>query len=363
MGHVMTVRGPVEPEALGPTLTHEHIFWDARSGWNPAELADPEFGDAPFEARFGGLARWNGSAFRDDLHQSPITEYQMVAEEVREFVNAGGGCIVDMTNVGLNPSPTDLRRLSEQLGVHIVAGSGFYVHASHPAWVEDASTDEIEAFLVREIEEGLGGSGIRPGIIGEVGTSETLYPCEERILEAAGRVARRTGTPVNVHAHPPELPVLMAILDRLEAGGHDLRRTSVSHLDEIVDIDYHVKALDRGIITGFDSFGQDGYFTPTWKSRSDLTKMKTMVRLIELGYVDQLVMSQDMGKKHYLLRFGGMGYDHVLRRIVPRLKESFGLTDELIHKLIVTNPRRLLTRDGEPGMIGGLRGTGHQHGA
>ncbi len=53
-----------------------------------------------------------------------------------------------------------------------------------------------------------------------------------------------------------------------------------------------------------------------------------------------------MGKKHYLLRFGGMGYDHVMRRIVPRLKDSFGLTDELIHKLMVTNPRRLLARNG-----------------
>jgi phosphotriesterase-related protein len=352
MGHVMTVRGPVGPQELGPTLTHEHIFWDARGGWNPDELTDPGTGDAPFEARFGGPARWNGSAFRDDLHQSPATEYEMVSEEVREFVDAGGSCIVDMTNLGLNPSPAELRRLSQDLGVHIVAGCGFYVHAHHPAWVEDAGVDEVEAFLVKEIEQGLGDSGIRPGIIGEVGTSETLFPCEERILQAAARAARKTGTPVNVHAHPPELPVLMTILDLLEAGGHDLHRTSVSHLDEIVDIGYHVKVLDRGITVGFDSFGQDGYFTPTWKSRSDLTKMKTMVTLIGLGYEDQLVMSQDMGKKHYLLRFGGMGYDHVMRRVVPRLQESFRLSDDVIHKLLVTNPRRLLTRDSDPSPAG-----------
>ena len=109
MAHVMTVRGPVEPGELGPTLTHEHVFWDAREGWDPSELADPEVGSLPFEARFGGLARWNGSAFRDDLHQSPDTEYDMVAEEVREFVRAGGGCIVEMSNVGLKPSPAGLR--------------------------------------------------------------------------------------------------------------------------------------------------------------------------------------------------------------------------------------------------------------
>jgi phosphotriesterase-related protein len=348
----MTVRGPVDPEQLGATLTHEHIFWDARTSWNPAELEDPEVGESPFEPRFGGPARWNGSAFRDDLHQSPDTEYQLVAEEVSEFVDAGGSCIVELSNVGLNPSPASLRRLSERLGLHIVEGCGFYVHASHPGWVEDASVAEIEAFLLGEIGKGVAGSGVRPGIIGEIGTSETLFPCEERILRATARAARQTGTPVNVHANPPELPVLMTILDLLEAEGHDLRRTSVSHLDEIADIGYHRSALDRGVIIGFDSFGQDGYFTPTWKSRSDLAKMTTMVRLIELGYADQLVMSQDMGKKHYLLRFGGMGYDHVLRRIVPRLRQSFGITDDVIDKLLVTNPRRLLTRDRDPGVAG-----------
>jgi len=345
MSHVMTVRGPVAPGELGPTLTHEHIFWDARAGWSPGELADQELGARPFEPRFGGLARWNGSAFRDDLHQSPETEYEMVAEEVGAFVQAGGSCIVEMSNVGLGPSPAGLRRLSESLGVHIVEGCGFYVHATHPEWLENASVEEIEAFLLGEIENGMAGSGIRPGIIGEIGTSETLYPCEQRVLRATARAARSTGTPVNVHAHPPELAVLMEILDLLESEGHDLRRTSISHLDEIPDLAYHVKALERGVITGFDSFGQDGYFTPTWKSRSDLAKMTTMVRLIDLGFEDQLVMSQDMGKKHYLLRFGGMGYDHVMRRIVPRLKESFGVSDSVIQKLLVDNPRRLLARD------------------
>jgi phosphotriesterase-related protein len=349
MGHVMTVRGPVEPGELGPTLTHEHVFWDAREGWDPSELADPEVGSLPFEARFGGLARWNGSAFRDDLHQSPDTEYDMVAEEVREFVRAGGGCIVEMSNVGLKPSPAGLRRLSEDLGVHIVEGCGVYVHATHPGWIEDASIDQIQASLLDEIENGIGGSGIRPGIIGEIGTSETLYPCEQRILLATARAATSAYMPVNLHAHPPALPELMKILDLLESEGHDLRRTSISHLDEIPDIDYHVKTLERGVITGFDSFGQDGYFTPTWKSRSDLAKMTTMVRLINLGFEDQLVMSQDMGKKHYLLRFGGMGYDHVMRRIVPRLRESFGVGDDVIRKLLVDNPRRLLARDRDPG--------------
>jgi phosphotriesterase-related protein len=139
--------------------------------------------------------------------------------------------------------------------------------------------------------------------------------------------------------------VVLQILDVLESEGHDLRRTSLSHLDEIADLDYHEAVLQRGVITGFDSFGQDGYFSPTWKSRSDLEKAETMVELIRRGYEDQLVVSMDMGKKHYLKRFGGMGYDHVLNNVAPRLRMHYGVTEEQLQKLLVDTPRRLLTID------------------
>lgn len=338
----MTVRGLVDISEIGPTLTHEHIFWDARQFWDPSEFDDPSLGEQPFEPRFGGLARWNGSAFRDDLHQSPDTDYELVSDEVREFVAAGGSCIVELSSHGLNPYPEALRRLSIDLGIHIVEGCSFYVHAFHPDWVETADVDALEEHLLRNVQQGVDGTDVRPGIIGEIGTSEELQPCEELILRAGARVARKTGLPINVHCHPPKLPVVMRILDILEEEGHDLTHTSLSHLDEISDLDYHQTVLRRGVITGFDSFGQDGYFEPSWKSRSDLAKMRTMVELMELGYEDQLVVSQDMGKKHYLLRFGGMGYDHVLRRIVPRLKSVFGVGHKSIEKLLVHNPRRLL---------------------
>lgn len=107
-------------------------------------------------------------------------------------------------------------------------------------------------------------------------------------------------------------------------------------MDEIIDIEYLETVLRRGVIVGFDSFGQDGYFSPTLKSRSDQEKMETLVALIERGYEDQLVLSMDMGKKHYLKRFGGMGYDHVLRRIIPRLRQIYGVTDVVMDKLLVT---------------------------
>jgi phosphotriesterase-related protein len=343
MAHVMTVRGPVDPSDIGQTLTHEHVFWSAEQFHDPSELHDPELGSLPMEPRFGGLSRWNGSSFRDNLRQLPDQDYALIADEVREFLDAGGNCIVELTLEGIHPFPEALRQIAEDLDFHIVEGVGFYVDATHPDWLADASVEQIEAHLLAEVREGVRRTGVLPGIIGELGTSEQLTDSEERVLRAGARVAGQTGLPINIHCHPPELAVVLRVLDVLEEEGHDLTHTSLSHLDEITDLDYHETVLQRGAITGFDSFGQDGYFEPTWKSLSDHEKASTMVALIQRGYEDQLVVSQDMGKKHYLQRFGGMGYDHVLRRVVPRLREHHGVSEAQIHKLLVDNPRRLLT--------------------
>lgn len=346
MAHVMTVRGPVSPADLGPTMTHEHIFLDSRHAWSPSdEILDPDAATRPFDVRLAGVSRWNQSAYRQNLVQSPDDDYELIAEEVGEFVRAGGGTIVELTTIGLTPAPLALARLSADLGVHIVAGTGFYVRALHPPWVEGMSVPDLAWFLRREVTEGMGGTSIRPGIIGEIGTSETLFDVEERVLRASAQVAVETGTPINVHCHPPALEVVQRILDILEEEGHPLDRTSLSHLDEITDLDYHRAVLERGPLVGFDSFGQDGYFEPTWKSKSDQAKLETMLALVDDGFEDQLLMAQDMHKKHYLLRYGGFGYNHVLTRVVPRMKLTYGADDQLVHKLLVTNPARLLTRN------------------
>jgi phosphotriesterase-related protein len=343
----MTVRGAIDPDALGPTLTHEHIFVDVSQRWDPSDLADPSVGAEPMHARHGAAARFSWTAFRDDLCQLPDDDYELVRDEVRAFAAAGGSGIVELTNIGLEPAPLALRRIAEELDLHVIAGCGWYVHSLHPEWIETASVGELEASLRRQVDDGIDGTGVRPGIIGEIGTSAELEPCEERVLRASARVARATGLPINLHCEPPALRVVMQILDVLEDEGHDLRRTSLSHLDEIEDLDYHVRVLERGVLTGFDSFGHEGgYFTPTWRARSDFEKMTTLAALVERGYEDQLLISHDMCRKHFLHRFGGYGYDHVLRRITPRLQKSFGLSDAVIAKLLVDNPRRLLTIDG-----------------
>lgn len=346
MDYVMTVQGPVAPADIGATLTHEHIFWDGSVSWDPdsSDLPDPSLATARMEPSLAGLARWNGRAIKDNLVQAP-DEYEMIAEEVSEAAAAGVSCIVDLTNVGLNPAPELLKRLSTELRLNIVAGCGFYVHRSHPEWLERAEEDEITSVIVKEIREGIGETGIRPGIIGEIGTSEPLFPCEERVLRAAGRAAAETGLAINVHADPQRLPLesAMKLIEILDRQGHDTSRTVIHNLDQLSDVEVLSAVLGTGVTLGFESYGCEGFVTPTFQLKNDLERMQMMVALLERGFEDQIVVSHDTGLKYMLHRFGGMGYDHVIRRIMPRLVKYFGVTDGIVEKLLIHTPRRLLT--------------------
>jgi phosphotriesterase-related protein len=348
VSEITTVQGPVAADQIGPVMAHEHVFMSASRFFDPSGLDDPSLGEQPFTAEVAGLARWDGHAFRDNMALSAEQDYELQKAELAAYATAGGAgaCLVDMTNVGIEPDHAALARISEDTGVHVVSGCAFYVHATHPEWVEDASVEEIAAAISKDVTEGFGDTGIRPGIIGEVGTSETLQACEERILRASAQVAIESGLAINVHCEPPEVEVVHQILDVLESEGHDLTRTYLSHLDEKGDLAYHLSVLDRGVVVGFDSFGQEGWFSPTWRARTDLEKAQTTVELIERGHLEQLVLAQDVCKKQHLRRFGGMGYDHVLTRVLPRMQETQGITDEQVGSMLHTTPLRLLTPAG-----------------
>jgi phosphotriesterase-related protein len=345
--HIMTVRGPIDPRLVGPTSMHDHVFWDAsQAWWLPETFDQPELTELPLTPRTSGLARWNALGIRDNL-LTGAEDFDAQADEIRDFATAGGTCIVDLTNEGISPAPLDLKAMSETTDVDFVAGCGFYVHATHPQWLEDASVEKMQAAIDRQIREGVGGTGVLPGIIGEIGTSGEWYACEERVLRAAARVGLATGTAVNVHTTATGRHAVR-IVDVVEDEGFDPRRLIFSHLDEVLDATYHRQVLERGAIVGFDSFGCDFSFGRLWKSPSDDEKMHGLLHAIEMGYEDQLVMGHDVSLKCQLKRFGGLGYDHILRRIVPALRRDHGIEQAVIDKLLVMTPRRLLERPSLP---------------
>ncbi len=63
--------------------------------------------------------------------------------------------------------------------------------------------------------------------------------------------------------------------------------------------------------------------------------------LVADGLAGSLVLAHDACYKTDLVAWGGDGYGHILRNIMPRLRDA-GVADEAIRRMLVENPRRVL---------------------
>ena len=185
------------------------------------------------------------------------------------------------------------------------------------------------------------GTAVRAGILGELGTMSPIRPFEERQLRAAARVQRATGVAINVHpsiwAHEH-----LRIIDILEEAGADLTRVAISHCDQLVEPEWHMRIAERGVMLCFDTFGaefsydSDGSHEPT-----DAERIDCLLRLLDAGRASQLLLSHDICSRLQLDHYGGPGYAHVPGTIVPRLRAE-GVSAADVEQMLVANPARLL---------------------
>lgn len=340
----MTVLGPVAGSELGVTLPHEHLLIDTSCYWNPPD--DPELlelAEGPVEITNLGIIKSNPYLIRDN---SILDDYDLMIEEVQEFRRLGGGTIVDVTLDDIGRDVAMLRQASLDTGLHIIAGCGHYVFLAHPAALDDESVDSIAARLISELQEGIGPEKVRPGIIGEIGTTCPLHSREEKVLRAAARAQATTGVALTLHLSPPSR-IGHQVLDILESEGANLARVVAGHLDESSDdLDYHRSLADRGCYLEYDDCGYHMYFPglaggDAFWLPSDRERARAIAALYEAGYGDRILLSQDVCTKTYLRRFGGHGYGHLLRSFATYLSDE-GLGDGEIRNLMVDNPRRML---------------------
>ncbi len=338
-GRVVTVRGPIPARDLGVTLMHEHMFIDLSFLRGPptADWQKPLV-DAEITLASRGLLQVDPYVSRRNL---VLDGLDVAIAELGPFRELGGGSLVDLTITGIRPQPAKLREVSEQTGLHIVAGCGYYTKRSHPPEVAALSESELLERLLHEIANGLGGTDVRPGIIGEIGTSSPVHPDEAKVLRVAAAAQARTGLAINVHVAIFRREALAA-LDILGAAGADLSRVVISHIDEQPDTAYHRAILGRGAYVEYDTFGSESYFDGDGSAEpSDRERVDCLIELLEDGFGDQLLISQDVCTKVQLLKYGGLGYGHILRSIVPRLRRR-GVDDATARKLLVENPARVL---------------------
>src|SRR5690606_12145890 len=118
--------------------------------------------------------------------------------------------------------------LARRTGVHVVVGTGIYHQAFHPPWLADMSERDICEWFVREITEGMEGTGVRAGIIGEIGTYQNhMTEVERRVFRAAARAAKETGVAVTTHTYLGHLALEQ--IDVLTGAGLAPERIVIGH--------------------------------------------------------------------------------------------------------------------------------------
>ena len=318
MSEIITVNGPIKPEELGFTITHEHIFIDlTRQGPGRNRVLD---------------------------------DFELAYTELMYYKNAGGISLIDQTTGGLrggiaegalrdlrpNKHALEIREISRQTGLNIILGAGWYREPFYPPHLNRNSTNQIADDLINDIKIGIDGTDVKAGILGEIGSDTTwISPVEERVFRAVARAQLHTG--LTIATHTGGLNVGIDQLDILEQEGVDLYRVIIGHAHSYNNHEYHLEIIKRGAYVQFDRLGTTNKFEhDAW--------IKLIFQIIDKGHIGHLLFSQDVCLRSDYVGYGGNGYAHILTKLKSELLDT-GMTEDQFKQITVDNPRRALIGD------------------
>ena len=320
---IQTVLGPIAPEDLGITLVHEHLAV-GYPGWDCDPLARPYDREKMVKLCLRAL--------------EPVKSY-------------GVKSIIDATPLDLNRDVEVMKDVSSKMQIHIVCSTGryteeegkwAYLKARSRSKIGDVYTELYEGFM-KEISDGIGRSGIRPGVIKVATGHGSISAFEEAALRAAARASRETGLPIITHTEAGTMGPEQAAL--LVGEGVNPEKIMIGHMCGNPSIQYQMNVLNKGVNIAFDRFGIET-FVP------DRVRISMLVGLLGVGYTGRIMISHD-----FMCCVSGRGGrlpdelgrktarwspTHIFQDIIPALKKA-GVTDEQIKTMMVDNPSRLFS--------------------
>lgn len=301
MGSVVTVTGEVPSTDIGAVLMHEHIMCD--------------------------LYRISGNS--DHL----LDDVDLAISELRHLASTPVRTVVDVTSGGLGRDLKTLRGIALSTGLNIVGGCGWYRDPYLPRQVFETTADGLADILISEITKGVTEGGVRPGIIGEIGAYRNpMTPAEERVLRAGGFAHLETGVAIYTHAARSTVGIEQAnILLRM---GVPPERIVIGHSDTVPRKEYWSELLEMGVTLGFDTVRP--HFPYDVKVR-----IAGLAWLAERGWLDQVVISNDVCFRSHLRAFDGGGYPYCVTDFFDSLR-GVGFGDQEFRTIFHENPVRLL---------------------
>jgi phosphotriesterase-related protein len=309
--NIQLTDGTITSAEMGKTLIHEHVLV-GMPGWN-LDLKAPKF------IRAEAMAR--------------------AVDRLQELHDYGCKTIVDPCPMDLGRDVEFVAEAAQRSKINILCATGVYTeNEGLPHSFRTMPREDIVELYVREITDGIGATGIKAGVIKIATGHAPVTNYEKQMIGVAAEVSRLTGVPIISHTH-------MAMhgpqqMDIVEEHGGCVNCMVVGHSGDRDDPKYQASIAQRGAFIGLDRFGLEMVLP-------DESRMKNLMQLVEAGYRDNVLVSQD-----YAICFlGRMGpqlakyapvwsITHIFQHILPRLLE-LGLAGEDIEKILVDNPRRL----------------------
>ena len=323
MAKIETARGPVQASALGVTLMHEHVF-----------ILDTEI--------------------MQNYPEEWGSEDQRVADAIvrmNELKARGIDSIVDLTVTGLGRYIPRIKRIALQTPLNILVATGIYTYNELPFYFQFrgpgtvfGGPEIIAEMFVRDIEKGIGETGIKAAVLKCATDAPGLTPGVERVLRATAMAHRQTGVPISTHTNARRENGLDQ--QRIfKEEGVDLTRVVIGHSGDTTKLDYLEELMANGSTLGMDRFGID-----TFCPFAD--RVATVATLCERGYAKQMVLSHDAAcfnhwfpERPMALALPRWNYLHIHNDVIPALEQK-GVTKEQIRTMLVDNPRRIFETQG-----------------
>ncbi len=339
---ITTVTGNLPAENFQYILSHEHLLFDCRMLVAPLEDAD--FYKELSLSNFGKVSR-NPYAVLENAAQ---TDLAVAVQELEAYKKAGGTLVVDATTADFGRDPLKLVEISKKSGIPIVAGCGSYVDGAIEPEIKALSISELRDQILHDLYDGIDGTDVRAGLIGEIGVSDHMTEFESKSVMAAAAAQRESGCGMHIHTGLWTREGLNALRLALDSGA-DVHKVCINHTDVRLDELYILEILEQGAYIEFDNFGKEFYVDRRNRNllcgsfATDVERIKFIKGLIQKGFLEQILISNDICLKSMLHRFGGWGYDHVLTNVIPMM-EDFGISQAEIDVMMTENPLRFLER-------------------
>ena len=324
---VNTITGPVDVNELGVTYMHEHLF-----------LLDPQM-----QHYWPGYQGWDEDEYVNKT-RTALTELNTVH---------GVRTVVDPTVPGLGRNVRAIARASEGTGINLILATGWHLRENLPDLFSipfddpDAKAAALQALFMRDFEEGMEGTSIKPGVIKCTTMQAGVTPDIEALLRASARTHLATGLPIITHTDPHNRSGLLQQAIFAEEGV-DMDAVVIGHCNQATELSYLLELLDNGTLIGFDQFGFAG------PDASLDAQLDNLAELCRRGHSPRIVLSNDrlMFQDLFPSEMLGMAwpdadverpFGQIHTQVLPGLRDR-GVSESQITDMLTEAPRAYFAR-------------------